>query len=100
MLRSFVKMLNAGVGPNAVLQHMCTKTNMSVNTLQAFLRYCEENEYNLNQTAAAAMITGFEHHKAQMEESSAFVYRNMERYGVDVEAIRQKASIDGHSFRQ
>lgn len=93
MSNPFLKMLNVGIPPTAVMQRMCTSSKTTTAQLESFVRYCVENNLNLPQSAASAMIIGFELHKQQIEKASAMVYANMERYGVQVEAIRQKANI-------
>lgn len=93
MSNPFLKMLNVGIPPTAVMQRMCTSSKTTTAQLESFVRYCVENNLNLPQSAASAMIIGFEIHKQHLEKASSMVYGKMQRYGVPVEAIRQKANI-------
>ena len=98
MIDTFIKMHRIGVSPIAILQKMATIPNMQVDTLRAFVDHCHAAKWHLHEQAAKAIVSGFEQHQTHTNIVKQKVYADMEKYGIDVDAIRQKAASEGYTF--
>lgn len=92
MIDTFIKMHRSGVSPIAILQKMTTIPNIQVDTVRAFVDHCHAAKWHLHEQAAKAIVSGFEQHQAHTNIVKQKVYADMEKYGIDVDAIRQKAA--------
>ena len=94
-MERFVHMLRLGLQPMAVLQDMCLKRNTDMKTIQQFIYYCNSSGIAIQREAANMMIEQFAQHKQRLDTMQQNVYSNMHKAGVPIEAIQQKAELEG-----
>ena len=93
-----LKMHKAGLQPLAILQRLTCTPGICVNDLHSFVDTCRKLNWALHEQTARVFISTFELHKHATENIRKDVYSKMQRSGVDVDAIAQKARMEGFLF--
>ena len=94
-MQRFLHMLPLGIQPLVVLQDMCLKKNMNSRTLQQFVHHCTSSGIAIHKETAQIMIDQFIKHKERVETIQKDAYSKMLKAGVPMEAIQQKAELEG-----
>lgn len=97
-IQRFARLVDIGVAPMAVLQKMCTEKRMDVQSLQHFVHHCVSSGISLQRESAEYMIESFTCYSDQMNSAQYRMYERMYKAGTPIEAIQQRASLDGNEW--
>ena len=94
-IQKFVRMTEVGIAPIVVFQKMCTERNMNPSTLQNFMHHCVSSGLTIHREGAECITESFMKYTEKIKCLQHKTYDKMLHTGVPLEAVKQRAELDG-----